>query len=138
MKNTSGSGVSLRWNTYIFADGVKQVGLSSGFWLGKKYLWLIKYGKYNFTYVLFASSYVNCGKYHEFGGGASQAQFGQDLTNKDIEAIKSTIDNSILYQGDDIEQAATYIQQKIPILAYWDVVITDPTVSYGYYICRSS
>lgn len=68
------------------------------------------------------------------------AQFGQDLNANDIEKIKTTVDNSILYQGDDIEQGATYLKDKLGsalTLGYWDVVITDPSVSYGYFICRS-
>ena len=41
------------------------------------------------------------------------AQFGQDLNANDIEKIKTTVDNSILYQGDDIEQGATYLKDKL-------------------------
>ena len=40
------------------------------------------------------------------------AQFGQDLNANDIEKIKTTVDNSILYQGDDIEQGATYLKDN--------------------------
>lgn len=61
LKTTSASGVSLRWNTYIYAGQVKQVGLNSQNNLNKKYAWLLNYGKYNFSYVLFASNYAYCG-----------------------------------------------------------------------------
>lgn len=52
----------------------------------------------------------------------------------------SVLDNSIVYRGDDIEQAAAYIQSNLDTkvrLTYWDVVIADPNTRFGYYICRS-
>ena len=74
MKATYDSGVSLRWNTYVYAGQVKQVGFNSQNNLNKKYTWLLSYGKYNFSYVLFASNYAYCNT--EIGGGASTVEFG--------------------------------------------------------------
>lgn len=133
-------GVYLRWNTYVYAGQIKQVGLSSQNNLYQKYLWLLNFGKYNFSYVMFASNYAYCGTSKQFGGGTSSAEFGEDINQTDYDKIRSLIDNSIIYRGDDIENAAPYIQQKLYDalkMSNWDIIITDPSLNYGYFICRS-
>lgn len=52
----------------------------------------------------------------------------------------AAVDNSIIYKGDDIQEASAYISDKVErTLSYgvWATMIADPNTRYGYYMCRA-
>lgn len=119
--------------------GSSKLGLEVNF-SKRKYLWLIEYEKFNnFRLCLqqirsTAINITNSPLRYVY------SPIYQNLTNSDIYFIKSIIKNSIQYQDNDIDQAATYIKDELTSSMknkYWDYVITDPTISYGYFICWS-
>jgi predicted secreted acid phosphatase len=46
------------------------------------------------------------------------------------------VNNSIIYKGDSIQDAADYILDKTKSFSYvWGVMIATPNTTYGYYRC---
>ena len=60
MKNVSSG---MKWSVYVYEGKINQIGLSSEFIFRKKYIWMLNYGKYNFTYTLFAVNSALCNQY---------------------------------------------------------------------------
>ena len=74
-----------------------------------KYAWLLNYGKYNLTYTIYGTN-RNYGC-PEYGGGGS-ASFGSDITPTNQQKLTEIVNDSIIYRGDNIDDAANYIMQK--------------------------
>lgn len=74
----------------------------------RQVLWKFGYGKYNFTYFLWAD--VTC---YGMGGGGSTAEFEESITAGDQDRIKELVRNSIIYRGDNMEDGADYIKTKL-------------------------
>lgn len=97
------------WSVYVHEGRIKQIAFSSKSMEYNKYAWLLNYGKYNLTYTIYGTN-RNYGC-PEYGGGGS-ASFGSDITPTNQQKLTAIVNDSIIYRGDNIDDAANYIMQK--------------------------
>lgn len=105
-----------------------------------KTIWLSGTGvsKYNLTYAMF--QIWTCAL--AVPGGFTTAPFGENINDTVKQKLTQIVNNSILYQGDDMYAAAQYIQSKINLIigCRWNVIISNSSValgtnSFAYYRC---
>ena len=120
------------WSVFITSNETKKC-VYTGWEPIDKSMWRMNYGKYNFTYIMWAEN--TC---YGMGGGGGSAEFGYSIQPNDRDKIRQIVNDSILYRGDNIDGAAEYIKTKLrdSLRYYWIVVIVSPTTSFGYYECR--
>ena len=120
------------WSVFITSSETKKC-VYTGWGPTDKYLWRMNYGKYNFTYIMWAEN--SC---WNMGGGGGSAEFGQSIQTNDRDKIKQILNDSILYRGDNIDGASEYIKTKLydSFKSTWMAIIVSPTTSFGYYECR--
>lgn len=137
--NTQNISPGAKYNVYVHEGPINQLGFNTTTIYAGKYMWLVNYGKYRSTYTLIGVYAQFCQNYQEVTGGSSAAQFGAKFTEADQHLIYAVLNNGILYRSNDIAANAFYIQQKLNLGLgyYWQVIITDPNVRYGYHVCRT-